>query len=394
MSMLMFLPWCPIEERHELGPIAILPFRRHETIEELPEAAQCHVNGILAMYKNTEGRPVARAGLVSYREKSPISGLTDDEIDVAQEFVALACFSGLAHREYFNTLGAYCNSDSFRFTIQKFDKADFTTLVTRRREGRTLNALPMDEVAITIPVHCGSIQTVSLDRELLQALVVRRTDADADDWARWQNAIASFNQANTDSDTVSHQVEWVHLCGAFEHLLGAKPNAKDVAQRFSDAMEPAEDLPASSATRRSDRWQRVDRPLRYEWMREFYRIRGDFAHGTPDTRQPVVWKPLEHLVLASTAFPLLVRTLLANEGTYTPTHEDQAQIDCFEKFADTPDCLKPPDDQRGSIDSHWGRLVSDRASSIGIRRAFDEAWEDLTPEQQESLEGNSQAEGL
>jgi len=385
MSMLVFLPWCPVEERHEVGPIAILPFRRHEAIEDLADAAQCHVNGIMAMYKDISGRPIRHAALVRYLDKSPIAKLTDDEIDTARELIALACFSGLAHREYFNALAPYCSSDCFRFSVQKFDRADFTALTTRRREGRTLSGWSMDEVAITVPVHCHSIRAISWDAELLQALVARRSGSAADEWARLQNAVACFNQANTDGDNVSFQVEWVLLCSAFEHLVAAKSEAKDVAQRFSDSVTPGDVVSVSAATRRSDRWQEARRPLRYEWMREFYRIRGDFAHGRFDTRQPAVWNPLEHLVLASIAFPLLVRSLLAREGRYTLTEKDQAQIDSFEKFADTPDFLKPPADQHSSVDSHWSRLVSDRASSIAIRRAAEEAWNNLTPEQRESL---------
>ena len=92
-------------------------------------------------------------------------------------------------------------------------------------------------------------------------------------------------------------------------------------------------------------------------MREFYRVRGDFAHGRLRTRQPLTWNPLEHLVLATIAFPLVVKSLLAKTKGYRFTTEDLAQIDSFERLADTADFLRPPADRKGSMDSHWARIL-------------------------------------
>lgn len=152
--MLLFMPWCPIIKRYEAGEITILPFGRHRPIRGLDDAGQCRVNAIMATYKDIKGKAVHKAAVVHYGSNSPIHDLADDDIDVAQELVALACFSGLAGREYFNSLGPYCNADCFSLHVQKFDKVDFTALTTRRREGRTLSGWPIDDIQITVPVHC------------------------------------------------------------------------------------------------------------------------------------------------------------------------------------------------------------------------------------------------
>lgn len=377
MSMLLFMPWCPIDDRYEVGDISILSFERNAPLEGLDDLTQRQINTIMGTRKDIHGNPMQRVAVVRYGSKSLTDNLDDEEIEAAYELVSLACFSGLAQRNYFNQFGAYCNSGCFTFHVQKFDTADATALVIRRREGRTLSAWSFDDLSITIPVHCHTVREVSLDKALLGALANHRTQLSGDKWGRWQNAISCFNQANTDSDNVGYKVEWVLLCSAFEHLLKAKPDAKDVARLFVAAMTPSQNVLASKAARRSDKRQDPGLPLRYEWMREFYRIRGDFAHGKLNSRQPVVWNPLEHLVLASIAFPLVVKSLLAKTCEYKMTDDDLSQIDCFETFADTKDFLKPPPDQEGSLDSHWSRLVS----KCALERLLNRAMNGIAPEQ-------------
>jgi hypothetical protein len=153
--------------------------------------------------------------------------------------------------------------------------------------------------------------------------------------------------------------------------LGAKSDAKDVADKLSDSIIPGHDLLASQANRRSERWTDQTKPLRHEWMREFYRIRGDFAHGKLTSQQPTVWSPLEHLVLGTIAFPLVVKSLLQAAGKYAFTTGDQAQIDVFEALADTKDFLRPPADQKNSIDSHWKRLRDARALRLTVEKAVE-----------------------
>jgi hypothetical protein len=94
-------------------------------------------------------------------------------------------------------------------------------------------------------------------------------------------------------------------------------------------------------------------------MREFYGVRGDFAHGKLDTRRPTAWRPHEHLLLATVAFPLVVKSLLAKSGDFALTHDDEAQIACFEKLAATPDFFADPPDAEDSGDSHWTRMLSE-----------------------------------
>src|ERR1041384_2296579 len=251
----------------------------------------------------------------------------------------------------------------------KIGPADFTVLTTRRRDGSLLNAWPIGSIAITVPLHCQPIHEVRIDAELVAALVAHRTDCGDAVLSRWQNAISCFNQANTDSDTFRYQTEWVLLCSAFEHLLDARPKAVDVATRRSRVPVSGKETLARNAMRRRPNWKDGDRPVRDEWMQEFYRVRGDSAHGQLNTRQPMSWTASKHLLLASIAFPLLVRALLADHGVYQFSREDQVQSNAFESLADTPDFLIVPADQQGGLESIWKRLQQRELRGLRVAAA-------------------------
>lgn len=199
-------------------------------------------------------------------------------------------------------------------------------------------------------------------------LQIFQESAPPDEWARWQHAISCFNWANTDAENVSYQLEWSLLCSAFERLLNAQSDYEDVAAKFVASFSPYENLNVGTAKRKSVRWKKSSKPLRFEWMREFYRVRGDFAHGRLETRQPLVWKPLEHLTLAAIAFPLVAKRLLASAGKYSIGDDDAAQIDAFEHLADENFLSEPPD-CGGSLDSWWHRCLEDARHEETIRAA-------------------------
>ncbi|KKM71061.1 hypothetical protein LCGC14_1434470 [marine sediment metagenome] len=373
-SMLLFMPWCRLDKAYRAEEIELMPYSSGvpNAIPGLDASMRSCVDRIMGMYKTIEGRPVDRAAVIRFAAKPPLSTLDDDEITVVDELITIACFTALSKRQYFGVPDVYCNTDCFLFHAQRFTDARSVAFSSHRRAGRVTDmGWSPREISITIPMNCHNVHRVTLDGELLAALVKQREAGNK--WGRWQNALSSFNQANTDSSTVQHQVEWVQLCSAFEHLLGAKSDAKDVAGRFTAAFQPVQDMLVSDATRRSPRSQDETKPLRFEWMREFYRIRGDFAHGKLVTQQPMTWNALEHLVLATIAFPLVVKSLLQQQGRYELSNDDRAQIDIFERFADTTEFLRPPTDQKGSNDTHWVRLFGKQRMAVVTSKGRDEA---------------------
>jgi len=178
------MPWCSIEKTYDVAEIKIIPFRRQRPIEGLDTAAKCCVNTILSIYKTIEGKPIDSAAIVRYGEKSLIDDLGEEERGILHELVTLACFCALVKREYFNPIGPYCNSECFDIYIQKFDTVDFIALTTRRREGQTLSGWPIEDIAITIPVHCHPFRGVRLDEALLKALTAHRKQSKNEEWVR------------------------------------------------------------------------------------------------------------------------------------------------------------------------------------------------------------------
>ena len=358
--MLPIMPWCRIDRVYDIGDITIIPY--HGRLEDVDELVQRALGRVLSTYRDIQGRPVDHAAIVRYAGKRFGADLVAEEIESAYEGVQIACFAGLAGREFF-TPEAPCNSDVFLLYMQRLDKDDFVAIRTRRREGHTWSAWPLDSVVMSVPTHVSPVRIVPLDTRLLDALVAfaRRGGPE---WGRWQHALSCFNQANTDSDAFRYQVEWSLMCSAFERLLDAASDYDDVAAKFAKTMVPSRPLLAGDAQRRIDRWKDLAAPVRLEWLKEFYRVRGDFAHGRLVTRQPMAWSAPEHLMLAAIAFPLLVRCLLQGAGAYSLPRNDFAAVDVFESFADQPDFLQLPLNARNSMDSWWTRML-DRAKSRG-----------------------------
>jgi hypothetical protein len=360
MSMLLFMPWCPIDKAYELAGIRILPYRRGEPLEGLDELQQSRVDAIMGMYKTIEGKPIHSAAVLCFAGKAPIDELSEAEKEQAfDEFAYLACFSGLARREFFASTGSYCNRDCFTLYGQEFGPTDFGVLSWRRRQARSYGTWRMNKITFSAPMHCDAVHEVTIDATLLEGLGKHQAQSPSNEWDRWRSSISCFNQANTDSENISLQVEWVLMVGAFQRLLKATHKDKDVARRFCDIVVPSTSLASSASQRRSTPWASSQEPLRYEWMREFYQIRNDFAHGKLNTGQPTVWSPGEHIVLSAIAFPLLVKCLLKAEGRYILTNIDRQEIDCFEKLADTKDFLELPADNQSSLDTHWIRCRQD-----------------------------------
>ncbi len=375
--ILLFMPWCRIDRTYAVGDVNIIPFRRDGPLEGVDAETTRRVTEVLGCYKDLAGRPVREAALIQFADRPLLAEAGNEELQRAWVCVALACFCALATRGDF-VGGSYCNADCFAMYGQGIREPGFTPILSRRRAGQVMQIRPLDETVISVPAHVAAIERVVLDEELLKGLVAFRTKAlngkekrSGDEWWRWQNAISCFNQANTDSLTVSEQMEWVLLCAAFERLLNPDCNAKAVAESFTRAFAVSTPLKTSDAKRPAAhsgyKWE-VDKPLRYNWMKEFYRIRGSFAHGELRMVQDHAWEPLEHIVLASMAFPLLVRFLLARSGEYKLTDEDRAWVNAFESIADEQ-FLEPPADQKSSSDTWARRLVRRELFLLEFRKA-------------------------
>jgi hypothetical protein len=200
--MLPIMPWCRIDQVYQVGDIKIIPY--FGRLDAVDDDVQRNLARVLGTYRTIEGRPVDHAAVVRYAEKPFGSDLAPEEIDNAYEWVQVACFVGLAGRQFFMP-EAPCNSDVFSLYMQRLQEADFVAIRTRRREGHTWSAWPLDAIVMSVPTHVSPVRLVSLDQRLLDGLV-RFAGSGGAEWDRWTNALSCFNQGNTDSDTFRYQV--------------------------------------------------------------------------------------------------------------------------------------------------------------------------------------------
>src|SRR5438094_454718 len=166
------------------------------------------------------------------------------------------------------------------------------------------------------------------------------------------------------------------MCAAaFQRLVGARSDADAIASAFEEALHPERTIVAGSASRKPHNPNVESRTLRFVWAREFYELRGEYAHGRITTGRRHTWTPQEHMLLAAIAFPLLVKSHLVRSTSYEMTDDDWAQIDAFESLLDS-DFFTPPRDQQNSWDWIWTRLQSHHHGSRRLRRVIEEAFND------------------
>jgi hypothetical protein len=270
-------------------------------------------------------------------------------------------FSLLSARRFFHPVD-YCNRDHARLVIQAFDKADGGTLIrTRRRDGSTSAFFSAGVHEVRCPHHVFRGH-VPLDVGLLDALC---RSLEHEDWPRISQAVALFNEANTDQDFMPEAAELILSYAAIEQVLDrAGESPREVASAFEAAWSLADPVPR-------DRW--VARPidasgasrlgrapsLRHTWIEDLAIARGSVAHGHAAASYRGIWSLAEHLILAAFAVPRLVKLQLAAFGTYAATDQDSATHEILEELINTPPFAERDPD---TGEPHpWNRILNREA---------------------------------
>jgi hypothetical protein len=263
------------------------------------------------------------------------SALSDKQIATALLWGQLVAFSGLATRRFYSHL-QYTNRDCFQLVAQRVsDPTSGTTILTRRRDGGQWNHVAAGALRVTKPMHVNVFSPVAVDQALLLALLRRSED---DGWGEIEEGILGYNAANTDSPDVPEEFEAVALVGALERTLGlAGGDDNQLAMAVEARVIPRTSLTPVDCRRIREsalrtRFEKLP-SVRNAWVRDFFRLRGDHAHGKRKARYPSVWQLREHLLLAAFFFPLVLKSRLAREGHYRLTATDRASINAFEALA-------------------------------------------------------------
>lgn len=330
MSMLAFLPWLSLKKSIVVGEFELIPYLRDLQPAGQGTQLQGILDRVLAPYRSG-AQPISSATLIRIDNNEFICDFTEEERAALFIICELLAISGLAVREYF-TYGGYQNRDNFRLVIQAFATAgEGAAITSRRRDGSNMNYWDESSYKVQKPEHIP-LETNRIDHLLLDALVQARNSKH---WERIYEALLSFNLANTDNAEVSEHIEAVLLTSAFERLLDCRSGKEnELAKQFTRVCSPSQNLvlQSCSALENSEITNRFKRAstIREMWIRDFFRLRGNLAHGNIESRYTPVWSLRNHLLLASYAFPIALKCELATLGLYAKTENDQEAVDMFE----------------------------------------------------------------
>ncbi len=389
MSMLAFFPWMTLPDAISVGEFELIPYRRgHRPSAKVGESGlQETLDAVLEPFRNVE-HPLHSCVLVTTSARSLTDDLTEEVRSDFFAFAELLALSGVAARSLF-TWGGYTNRDNFRLVIQAFDDPESgAAVLTRRRDGSARNVMPRNSYVVRKPEHVGSANETAIDEPLLSALLESRGHGI---WERLYEACLGFNLANTDRNEMAEEAEGILLVGALERLLNcAGGKEHQLASRFSDRLAPRNSrqptdgsLPDHEIIERF----RHSQSLRDVWIRDFFRLRGNFAHGKMESRYSPLWTLKNHLLFASFIFPFVVKYELGDAGLYELSDRDQEWVDMFEDFL-TRDHFSQRGDPYNPASHPWNQIREEAMHrrmrgifSEGIQEMFDQAPdEDATPD--------------
>ncbi len=320
LRSLHFLPWCHLDRAFSASGITLLPIDLSHPPAQLDDETIRSVGSVLSDFIGITGQPVEKFAVASLHDHILLDYLVDPvDVVAIRDYIDIACLSGLSDREFLGRAEPYCNSDCFLYYERRFDSVTGVRApMFRRRDNTAFGPAAGPAMRVHVPLHAAVVPRVSLDESFFRALASFReivvTSSESERWTAWQEAIYCFNQANTDNESMSEHLEWVLMSSALERILGASGNSDAIAKRFIEAMVPKNPL------------LYFDLTLLGDWVREFYRLRGDFAHGRIQSRKPRRWESWHHLLFGAIAFPLLTKALLENEKLYVFTENDQCQL--------------------------------------------------------------------
>ena len=205
------------------GPVSLLPFDRSDPPEHWDEFTKESVLAILDDFIGIDGNPISNCSLVSIGGKLLLEDYPEaGKIETLSDYVELACVVCLSGRELLTTAEPYCNSDCFSAYQRQYRRGWGTSAPPIRRRDDIPMGLSGLALQVHAPKHTVPIMKLSFEGEFFKALSeLRRMLIDSgrlEQWARWQESIFCFNQANTDSEAIPPHIEWVLMASAIQRV--------------------------------------------------------------------------------------------------------------------------------------------------------------------------------
>ena len=273
-------------------------------------------------------------------------------------------------------MGNYINSSCFQSIIQLFSKdSESITLNTRRRDGyKYVGGMKHGEVIFTIPHQCAHVKSPMFDDNFLTSLSYILQENDPL-YKRVMQSIWLFNEACSDSYMISFEREVILFASAFEQLFDCG-NCYHLTKIFGKLLKNYSSITVENSSRYEDivfsqnhgdtekKWI-----LSRKWIEELYDLRSAYTHGEDTTRRNWGWNELEHTLMASFTFPMIVKILLAQESKYILTETDEVYLKVIDNLLDAQDWFKPKNPS--DFISHWQKTISDYKFHLHLERAVE-----------------------
>jgi hypothetical protein len=331
MNQILFFPWLRIAEPVFLDGFSLFPYSKGEGWKGCDQEIISNLENFLNLFYDNAIKNVHDVTILSINDQ--ILHEIDEDLEVELSLlVELIAFCGLSDRRFFLNGGSYCNRDNFH--LKKFESNSVVYKVTtRRRDGLSENIMSEKFFRETKPDHV-SYSRINLNQEFLRSLVSARCHSR--NWDSIFQGIINFNLSNSDSSSVFEAMELVFLVSAFEQLLECKNgNENDLVCKIigffntsSSAMTNRLDCVKLKDIRERKNFQKCD-SIQEAWIKDFFRLRGDMAHGKKNKSYPCQWTLKEHLLLGSFIFPLVLKDCLSKEKIYTKSPYDHFLVNFF-----------------------------------------------------------------
>lgn len=376
---LILLPWLRLRSPTTVLGVQFVPYAQAAVPAQF-QPFSTDIARILSSYRDIEGNPVAECVFGSIQGVEPCKDLTRAEATVVNEAVQLLTFCGLATNEYFSQIGHYTNSSAFQVLFQRFEpRSEGIALTIRRRDGETLSGgYEHGQIKFSVPVQCSHLQPAHIDAALLATLddCFKAPDALS---RRLLQAISLYNQCHSDSDAVLPEREIVLLASAFEQLFASCNGAEDLACKVSTLLDSYGAIAVGSSARAgaiqlSKKKEKQEQAwfLHRKWTQELYHLRNDFTHGNDPARRSWGWSILEHLVMGSFVFPLLVKVLLAQGSKYSLLDTDIYHLQVIDHLLNQTDWPA-----RSGNHTKWSETIQEHRSEQSLGKAIRQAWDSM-----------------
>jgi hypothetical protein len=368
MPELAFFPWLKLDEEYVFDEHKLIPCRiGRDNKHGFPEA----IHKVLEPYKDSHNGSLTHFVLFQFKDKQIIDDFDDNEkkeIFILKEIIAFAL---LAKRKYFQQSNNYINYNATDLYIQKVtENSDFVGVYLRRRDVCRNGLTDKKGVHFYCPPH---VQTTlsKIDKEFVTSLFnVSKSDA----WKSYEEAIFSYNLANTDSPAIMEQTELVLLCGAFERgleLRRKKANAENVSEAFKKIFENFPENKFVSDSPRSIAEPKGNKCLRKAWAYDFYTTRNELGHGKYKVGEDkqTRWDIKEHLLLATYILPLVIKIKLSNDNKYELSEDDKNSIHAIDYLLAAPNLFEAVDKSLNKdcfqMKNPWQTALNESQSKIG-----------------------------